>query len=79
MATPVERLADAEPTAHLGDFLAALDLVQSVDDFFVAAGLYGPSFCVSSAGGAGPLRKSQIDFVFSFPLTHSRGLVGRLD
>ena len=38
----VERLlADAEPATDLGDFLAALDLVQGVDDLFVAAAFAG--------------------------------------
>jgi hypothetical protein len=35
---PVERLlADAEPATDFGNFLAAFDLVQRVDDFFVGA------------------------------------------
>ena len=39
---PVERLlADPQPATDLGDLLAALDLVQGVDDFFVAAAFAG--------------------------------------
>jgi hypothetical protein len=34
-------LADAEGPANLGDFLAALDLVQGVDDLFVAEAFSG--------------------------------------
>jgi hypothetical protein len=38
----VERLlADAEAATDFGDFLAALDLVQGVDDLFVAAAFAG--------------------------------------
>ena len=38
----VERLlADPEPATDLGDFLAARDLVQGVDDLLVAASLRG--------------------------------------
>jgi hypothetical protein len=39
---PVERLlADAEPATDLGDLLAAFDLVQGIDDFFVRATFAG--------------------------------------
>src|SRR6185295_3804137 len=57
---PVERLlADAEPATDLGDFFSALDLVQGVDNFLVAASL---AWHLRSplAGLASLLRKSQI-------------------
>ena len=34
-------LADAEPATDLGDLFAAFDLVEGVDDFFVAAAFAG--------------------------------------
>jgi hypothetical protein len=38
----VERLlAHAEPATDLGDLFAAFDLVQGMDDFFVAAAFAG--------------------------------------
>src|SRR6187549_2308133 len=70
---PVERLlAHAQPPAHLGDFLATLDLVQGVDDLLVAAS-FAWHLCAPLAGLAGPLRKSQIA---SFSRFRCRGFWG---
>ena len=74
---PVERLlANAEPAADLGDFLAPFDLVERVNDFLVAAAFSGHRLrLVSSlAGLAGPLRKSQIASFSPFRCTGSWGL-----
>jgi len=70
----VERLlADAAPAADRGDFLAAFDLVQGVADLFVAAALRG-IVCVSLAGVASLLRKSQLLRFSPFRRTNSWGL-----
>jgi hypothetical protein len=51
---PIERLlADAEPATDLGDLLAAFDLMEGVDDFFVAAAFAG-IVCVSSGRSRRP-------------------------
>ena len=70
----VERLlAHAEPATDLGDFLAALDLVEGVDDFLVAAS-FAWHLRSPLASAAGLLRKSQIASFSRFRCRAFRGL-----
>jgi hypothetical protein len=59
--------ADAKPTKDLRDLLPILDLLQSVDDFFVAPSL-AVSVCLPAlAGRAGLKRGPTKSFSFAFP------------
>ena len=64
---PIERLpAHPQPPTDFGDFLAAFDLVQGVDDLFVTASLRGIG-ASPLAGLAGPPRRPQIVSDSRFP------------
>jgi hypothetical protein len=67
VSSTVERLiADTEAPTDLGDFLAAFDLVEGVDDLFVAAAFAG--HCVPSPWPVSPARLGHPDrSFFTFP------------